>query len=232
MKPIVQISVGLALATTSAFATIEAREPMRWTLSTDGAPRLGAKKAPIQVVVAIDLECPYSNDAIANTVPAIEALYPGKVEFHIKHSALPNRKMGDKASVAALCAHKQGYYWEYRNALSNLIWPATGPGAQRSRLLRNEPGPEVLVPIAESLKEIEIKDDSGVKLPSLSVADFGKCLADQKTLEQVQLEHIQVESADGNGTPTFWINGLAITGNRAEEIKKLVRQEAKRLGVK
>lgn len=95
----------------------------RFKLDTAKSPRLGGPKAPIEIVVFSDFECPYCRrvakpltDLVAENkdVALIYKCFP--LDFH------ENAK---QAAVAALAAQKQGKFWPMHDAIYESDDPPT-----------------------------------------------------------------------------------------------------------
>jgi protein-disulfide isomerase len=87
------------------------------TLVREHNPRFGAADAPITLMMFIDFECPFC----AASVPVMQDVmdtYGPAVQFVFKHLPLtqihPNAL---DAAHASMCAHEQGVFWEYYQAL-------------------------------------------------------------------------------------------------------------------
>lgn len=85
-------------------------------IDTKGAPRLGAAKAPIQVALFGDLQCPFTRRAF----PALREIvdrFPKAVSVTFLHFPLAFHAEARPAAEMAACAQEQGRFWELAAAL-------------------------------------------------------------------------------------------------------------------
>ncbi|MEZ4298804.1 MAG: thioredoxin domain-containing protein [Polyangiaceae bacterium] len=146
------------------------------------APVRGAANAKVTVVVFTDFECPFCAKSEA-TLRAVEKEYSGKVRIAYKSFPLPFHESARLAARASLAAHRQGKFFEYRDALF-----AHQEELDRSSLIRyaGEVG--------------------------LDVDRFQRDLDDKATELAVQADEAQVKRLGIAGTPTFFVNGRRIAG--------------------
>lgn len=81
---------------------------------------LGDPKAPVTMIVFGDFECPYCERAYADAEKNIREEYvaTGKVKMVFRDFPLSNiHRKAVPAAEASECAHAQGKYWEYHDAL-------------------------------------------------------------------------------------------------------------------
>ncbi len=102
------------LARGKATPGILAREKV--TIDNTAAPRLGAAKAPVQVTVYSDFECPYCSKITAPLHDLTKAL-PRDVAVYFKHFPLSFHKRAEPAAVASICAQKQGKFWPFHDKI-------------------------------------------------------------------------------------------------------------------
>jgi protein-disulfide isomerase len=117
------------------------------------------------------------------TVREVLEHYPNDVRFIFKQKPEPKDEVGAQAAEAALCAHDQKKYWDYRQKL----FEASG---QLSR--------ESLTGIARNL--------------SLDVALFGRCLEQRKHQAKVETDGQEARRYGMGGTPAFAVNGTPLSG--------------------
>jgi protein-disulfide isomerase len=79
-------------------------------------PAKGPEKAPITIISFMDFQCPYCTRAIA-TLNSLMDKYPGKLRLVYKNNPLENHAAALDAAKAALAAHRQGKFWEFRDLL-------------------------------------------------------------------------------------------------------------------
>ena len=85
---------------------------------TENANAMGNPAAPVALIIFADFHCPYCGSFARDTMPTIvrEYVQPGKVRVFFRHVPFTG-PLGRGASVAALCAERQGRFWEMHDAL-------------------------------------------------------------------------------------------------------------------
>jgi len=84
-----------------------------WDLKIDESPSIGDPKAKIVIVEFTEFECPYCA-RIAPYLDSITRANPDKIRLVYKHFPLSFHTNAPAAGAAAIAAHKQGKFWEYR----------------------------------------------------------------------------------------------------------------------
>jgi protein-disulfide isomerase len=135
-------------------------------------------------------------------VEKIEAEFKGKVAFAFKDFPLPMHAHAEKAAEASRCAAVQGKYWEYHDLLF------------ASKKLD-----------VDSLK----KDASDLKLDT---AAFDSCLDAGKMAGEVKAEASEAQSLGIAGTPTFFVNGRAVSGTNYEKIRAVIDEELQAMSIR
>ena len=133
-----------------------------------------------------DFECPYCNRFWLTTLPLLRANYieTGKVRLVYRDFPLANiHADATPAAEAAQCAHEQGKFFEFHDALFE-NQSALGAATYRA--------------IAAALQ--------------LDVARFDQCVSSGKYREEVQKDFEAGRAVGVTGTPTFYINGTEIVG--------------------
>lgn len=163
---------------------------------TEDGPRMGPPSAPIKIVEFADLAKTFTT----TWQPTLEQLvekYGKDVSFLFKQKPGEAGTAGAKLAEAALCAHAQGRYWDYRRAL--IAKPET------NRV-------EAIVETAKAAK--------------LDVPAFEGCLASGKTREAVARDQGEVVANRLDGDPVVSINGIILTGAQAfPDVDRLLRIE-------
>ncbi|MBI4367205.1 MAG: thioredoxin domain-containing protein [Deltaproteobacteria bacterium] len=178
-------------------AQIDTRlEPPRTKVEGGDNPSRGPANAPIQIVEWTDYQCPYCGSSRA-TLNQILATYGDKVRYTIRDFPLNFHQYAMKAHEAAHCAGDQGKYWEMNQQLF---------GAQRA----------IEVP---KLKEY-------AKQLKLNTAKFDQCLESGKHADKVR-KNMEAGMASGvTGTPSFFVNGVNLSGARPfGEFKDVIDRE-------
>jgi protein-disulfide isomerase len=159
----------------------------RVNVAYDPARVRGNPKAPIMIVEFSDYQCPYCHQA-EPTVQAILAKYGDKVT--LSYRDFPLRAIHDHAEVAAeasRCALEQGKFWEYHDQLF------------KSANLDKE----ALIGYAKDAK--------------LDDKQFESCLTSEKYKAQIDKDLDEGRKAGINGTPAFFINGVALSGAQGQD---------------
>lgn len=168
--------------------------PPDYVAVTNGKlPLLGNDSAKVTVVEFSDFQCPFCKKYIDETMSQLKEKYidTGKIKFAFRHSPLtmlhPN---ATKASEASECANEQGNFWEYHDELFNKQdeWAGkTGDGVTTAF--------------------VELAGTVG-----LDTTQFQTCLENDKYADQVAADLKDAQSAQVDGTPTFFINGNRVIG--------------------
>lgn len=164
-------------------------------------PAKGPARAPVTIVEFSDFQCPWCG-ALTPTLEAVQQKYGDKVRLVFRQFPLSIHGNAQKAAEAALCANEQGKFWE----LHDYMFQNQGSLA------------------VEQLKA------KAVEL-GLKAEPFNQCLDSGKTAKAVAAD-MKAGAAVGVGsTPTFFINGIALTGGKPiEEISALIDKELKKKG--
>lgn len=158
----------------------------------EGFPMEGGGNAPVTIVEFSDFQCPYCRQFAQELLPQIREKYlkGGKVRFVWRDMAIRGPE-SEAAAAAALCAHEQGRFWPYHDALY------TRQQGQNQGVFT----PDTLKAVAAEVGRIE---------PQL----FATCLDSNRYLPAVRAS--TQEATAGlklTGTPTFFVNGNKIEGN-------------------
>ena len=153
---------------------------------TASDPIRGVSDAPITVVEFSDFHCPFCR----RMRPILEQLlqkYADHVRWVWKHYPLGSTA----AALAATCAHDQGRFWDYHDALFHRqedIAPADPDGLQ------------VLA------AEVGLNEDR-----------FAVCVTESHHEEDIELDAATGRAAGVTGTPTLFVNGKMVAGVRSFE---------------
>ena len=162
---------------------------------TPADPARGTPHAPIQIVEFSDFHCRFCR----LSRPVMEQLldkYGDQVQWIWKDYPLGPAA----AAVAAACAHEQGAFWDYHDALFD----------RQGQIAAHESA--VLQALA---RELEL-DEVG----------FAACMADVRHHDQVSSDATAGAAAGVTGTPTMFVNGRMIAGAQAfEDLERLVLDE-------
>lgn len=162
----------------------------RYDIPVDGFPSVGPEDAPVVIVEFSSFDCEYCALFARTTFPLLMGKYPKDVRFVFRPAPSGSEwSPGFKAAEAALCANDQNYFLEYHDALFR----------DRDRL-----GEELYREIATNLE--------------LDMPTFDTCLENNDYKDWVQNELDFAFKLGVRGTPTFFINGLALVGAQPAEI--------------
>lgn len=160
-------------------------------------PVRGKEDAPVTITIFSDFQCPYCQ-AAAFVLEQVVAENPGLVTLIYMQYPLdmecnpylsrPMHEHGCKAAVGAICAGRQGQFWEMHD-----------------QLFRNQSsmGVELITQSARAL--------------GLDMTAFEACQADRNVYVQIN-QDIEAGKAIGiNGTPAIYINGRKWKGSLTPE---------------
>lgn len=136
--------------------------------------------------------------------PTIERLlreYKGKIRLIVKHYPYKYRDFSHIAAEAAMAAHEQGKFWQMHELLLK----------RSPRLDRNS-----LIQYAKEL--------------GLDVKRFADSIDKMKHKDIIERDKKLAVDLDLYNTPTFFINGRKVIGNRPYEYFKKVIEEELRSG--
>ncbi|MCA9567394.1 MAG: thioredoxin domain-containing protein [Myxococcales bacterium] len=159
---------------------------------SDSDPVLGDRNAPVSIVQFAEYQCYFCNK-VNPTVRALVKDYDGKVNLVFKDFPLENHQRARPAAIAARCAGDQERYWEM-NAL----------------LLANQGalGDADFTRYAEQI--------------GLDGEAFAGCLESGVHDAAVRAAYAQGEAAGVQATPTFYVNGVLVSGAQPYDVFKTV----------
>ena len=135
--------------------------------------------------------------AAGPTVKQIMQTYPGKIRLVIKNYPYKYRDFARIAAEASLAARDQGKYWEMHDILIS-----RSPKLDRASLIA----------YAEEL--------------GLDVQKFTESIDSGKHAKEIERDLKLAESLDLFNTPTFYINGRQIIGERPfDYFRKIIDEE-------
>jgi protein-disulfide isomerase len=165
-------------------------------LFTEDDPILGDKDASIQLVIFSDKQCPYCA-SFASVIDEIKTdwIDTGKVVVQYRDFPLKGHHHAAKAALAAWAAQNQNKYWEYHSLLYS--------SQKQWAILEDKPFMDVLITYAEEL--------------SLNLAQFRSDLQSEIGKEEARQDLKDALALGVEGTPTFFINGRKVKGNRDKD---------------
>lgn len=172
-------------------------QPPQLEIAADSYRSMGRADAPVTVTEFSDFQCPYCGIVAREVVPELIKRYvdTGKARFVFREFPLTSiHPAAQKAAEAAVCAGRQGKYWDMNEKLfaSTSEWGAQG--ANPTDLFK------------KYAQEIGMDN----KL-------FDECLDSGQASLEVQGELMAGQMAGVQATPTFFINDIPIQGGREVE---------------
>ncbi|MCL2011546.1 MAG: thioredoxin domain-containing protein [Cystobacterineae bacterium] len=148
----------------------------------NNAPSKGPQDAPVTMLIWSDFECPYCSRVVP-TLHALAQKYAVQVRFVFRHLPLHFHKNAQKAAEATMAAHAQGKFWEMHDLLF-----------QNQKALDEAS----LISYAQKL--------------NLDVRKFQEALDRGTYADYVKQDSATASAYSITGTPTFIINGQALSG--------------------
>ncbi|HEX7042777.1 MAG TPA: DsbA family protein [Patescibacteria group bacterium] len=158
-------------------------------VSVGNLPVLGNKDAKVKVIEFADFQCPFCEQWFSQVEPQIKKDYidTGKIAFYWRDYPFLGQE-SDYAASAARCANEQGKFWEFHDYLYQ------HQGQENSGTFSKDN----LKGFAASL--------------GLNTDQFNSCLDADKYSKDYQTDLSDGQKAGVNGTPTVYVNGVAIVG--------------------
>ena len=157
------------------------------------SPVKGPENARVTIIEFTDFQCPYCSKA-NQTVEQILKAYPKDVKVVLKNLPLPFHKEAKPAALAALAAGEQGKFWEMHD-----------------KLFENQ----------KSLGKDFYK--KAAKDLGLDVAKFEKDMKSKELEKQVDEDAALAKKHGIQGTPGFFVNGVAVKGAYpVDHFKKII----------
>ncbi|WP_146658000.1 DsbA family protein [Enhygromyxa salina] len=169
----------------------------RFATQLSGLPERGANKPKIQILMCGDFDCPFCQRSTA-TLQQLLQDHKGDLAVYFRHHPLAFHTTARAAHRAAVAAENQGQFWPMFDALY---------ANQKQR------------------SDAELEDMA--KQLGLDIKRFRRDIADPKTDERIDEQAAFCEQdLDAKGTPTFFINGLVLTGAQPiAAFEQIIQQE-------
>ncbi len=168
----------------------QSAQPVVFDLDLSERPTLGSADAPVTIVEMTDYECPFCRRHHSQVLPLLLDEYGDRIRYVAVNFPLTSiHPLAFTASLAAECAHDQGRFWDYNEALFS----------SPDSLV-----PDTLVAIAAGL--------------GLDVPAFIQCLENESKRDLVVSDIQNGQRFGADGTPTFFINGKRLVGARPIEV--------------
>ena len=163
----------------------------------DAAPSVGLRQAPVTITEFADFRCPYCKTA-QQTIKQIVRDYGDAVRLVFRHMPLDVNSEAMTAAQAAVCAARQGFFWQYHDAL----------------FTAEDAAPATLRKIASGLR--------------LDLKEFDACLGSEAARAAVLTDLREARRLGITGTPTFVVNGRLVRGAVGlGEFRGIVERELK-----
>ncbi|MBU2542343.1 DsbA family protein [Patescibacteria group bacterium] len=185
----ISVDSGLYKDGISQIETVEIKDYIR-----PHNPVLGEEK-PVTIVLFIDFECPYCQEAYGTSQKAFEKYNP-LIRLVFKHLPLESLHPSTKlTSNAVACAHEQNKFWNYYDALfMDLDHSYTN-----------------LLNLANQI--------------GLNLKTFSTCLDNEKYQGEIYQDFKDAADLGLRGTPSYFINNLKVEGSlTAEDWDNLILQ--------
>jgi|SRR6185369_5778410 len=173
-------------------------------------PILGNKDAKVTMVEFSDFQCPFCKSFFTDSEKKVIDTYvkTGKIKFAYRQFPLvsihPNAQ---KAAEAAECANDQGKFWEFHDIM-----------------FANQ---DTWAPLAAADAAAKFADYAGQV--GLDTDQFTSCFESGKFVKNVSDDNADASIAQVDATPTFFINGVRVTGAVPfDQIKQAIDQELKK----
>ena len=171
------------------------------TIPVGDDPAWGSPAAPVTIVEFADFECPACKDSLP-VLRQLRDLYKDQVRLVYRDFPLSGHPQARPAAEAAHCAHEQGKFWAYHDALF-----AQAPDLK----------PSDYMVLAERL--------------GLNPAEFTACLAGTRPKAAVVRDLAEAQGLGLSGTPTFFINGRYLAGFQSlETLRRHIDRELLAVG--
>ena len=160
----------------------------------------GSPTAPVTVFEISDFQCPYCAEFALETMPALEREYvaTGKVKFTFVNFPLPMHRNSVPAAELAMCAARQGKFWQVHDLLfrNQERWGGLA-----------EPGTYFLA----------LGDSAGANRDALAA-----CLREGAVRALVRADAEGAVRSGAHSTPTFYIEGGLVVGAQPVEVFRTV----------
>lgn len=160
--------------------------------TNDQDPVLGKADAPVNIVQFAEYQCYFCNK-VNPTLKALVDDYEGQVNVVFKDFPLANHDRAMPAAVAARCAGDQDQYW-----------------AMNEILLGNQ----------QALQTEDFKRYAADL--ALDTEAFDTCLTSGKHDTAIRAAFAQGEALGVQATPTFYVNGVLVSGAQPYDVFKTV----------
>jgi protein-disulfide isomerase len=146
------------------------------------SPVKGPAGAKVTIVEFSDFQCPFCRRG-HDTLAEVAKAYPNDVKVAFKHKPLPMHPEAEPAARASFAADKQGKFWEMADELFK----------------------------SQDKLNAAFYEETAKKL-GLNVDKFKKDMASPEAAEAVKADSALADTLGVQGTPNFFVNGVAVRG--------------------
>ena len=210
-QPVAQMTQEATQADTSATTATDPNAPPTPTIMefvlADARHIEGSPDAPVTMIEFSDFKCPYCGRFAAESLERLRKEYvsTGQVRFVYKHYAILGQE-SSRSAEASECIAEQGKFWEYHDAIF------ADQATTRSTL--------------DDPRLAELAGQVGVDTTA-----FEECLASGRYTAQISQQSLSVQALGFRGTPSFLINGVALTGAQPFEVfQQVIEEQLKAVG--
>jgi protein-disulfide isomerase len=178
-------------------------EPMREKVEASG-PQRGPNDAPVTIVEFSDFECPFCG-RLEPVFGQLQKAYPTQVRLIYRHMPLTSQHpSAGRAAEAAVCAEKQGKFWEMHDLLF----------AEQT-----------------SLSDAALKEKA--KRIGLEAKVFDACLDSGDAKAALKVDQAAYEKLGLSATPVSFVNGRFVNGAVTyDNLMSIVEDELRRKSTK
>ena len=178
-------------------------EPTRAEVGIAGAPSKGGANAAVTIVEFSDFQCPFCS-RVNPTIDQVLKTYGDQVKVVFRQFPLNSiHPQAQKAAEASLCAHEQGEFWKYHDAMF-----ADQKGLQVDQL------------------------KAKATTVGLDAEKFNACLDGGKFASKVATDLAEGSQAGVSGTPAMFVNGRFLSGAQPfESVAAIIDDELRRKGI-
>lgn len=175
----------------------------------------GQNDAPVRIEIFADFQCPHCGSFFRETEPALRAEFVESGNATVQFHDYPFLGMESvRASEAAACAERQGFFWEYHDILFQKQ-PADGRenvGVYTDNRLKQYAG--------------EVRE-AWADERDFDTAAFNACFDAHETANQIAESTQEARSLGVSSTPTFLVNGKMLVGAQTIEAFRQAIEEAR-----
>jgi protein-disulfide isomerase len=163
-------------------------------------PSKGPENAAVTIIEFSDFECPYCGQ-FEPELKRIREAYPTQVRLVYRHLPIPSlHPQAQKAAEAAICAEKQGKFWEMHDTLFS----------------------------EQNALDVPALKEKANRL-GLDTTKFDECLDKGEAIEALNVDLRDAQRLGLESTPSSFINGRLVNGAVGyDELTAIVNDEIKK----